>query len=107
MGPGGSRPRVGFPASPALSGAWGTDAAILTMLVDTIVPTGLVCVVVTADQCLLRAADAEGLKPLKSELVSAAEAPSVLATIAQPQASSSCPYGPVWPASAATSSAVR
>lgn len=58
-----------------------TDAAILTMLLEYSHATGTVCLLIAADQRLLRAASAEGLATLNPEAVSNADVPAILAAL--------------------------
>lgn len=58
-----------------------TDAAILTMLLQYSHATGTSCLLIAADQRLLRAAAAEGLATLNPETVSATAVPALLAAL--------------------------
>ncbi len=58
-----------------------TDAAILTMLLDYAREMEASCLLIAADQRLLRAAAAEGLATLNLESVSAADVPALLAAV--------------------------
>ena len=59
-----------------------TDAAILTVLVDYArSPRSLTCLLVAADQRLIRAAQAEGLATLNPEQVAPADVPQILSAL--------------------------
>ena len=58
-----------------------TDAAILTMLLEYSHATGTSCLLIAADQRLLRAASAEGLATLNPEAVPAAAVPALLTAL--------------------------
>lgn len=58
-----------------------TDAAILTMLLQYSHAAGTSCLLIAADQRLLRAAAAEGLATLNPETVSATAVPALLAAL--------------------------
>lgn len=61
-----------------------TDSAILALFLEYIspqAPIGLSCLLITADQRFLRAAQAEGLRTLNPEIISAADVPAILAAL--------------------------
>lgn len=59
-----------------------TDAAILTLLLSSVIPsTSSTCVLVASDHRLLRAAQAEGLQTINPQTMPAADVPAFLATL--------------------------